>query len=516
MRTQASLGLLILALAAGGCSARSSVGFVFDSGPLVRADSGPVDGDAGPKMDSAVGRDAEPPKDTGTDKDAKPDAEALPDAGPIDATVGPCELDDDLGSDLGAGLVTGTTVGAPTDTLSCSASSPVRRFDWQAPKDGTFIFSLEGSSYDTVLAVRRTCAATSELACDDDTVGLQSRVDVPLRTSDSVVIVVGGFAGRSGDFSLSIRDAVATSEADLCDNGEDDDLDGQRDCLDSDCRSEPGCTETRCDDGIDDDRDGSIDCRDFDCDGAAACIETECNDSVDNDGDGSTDCRDFDCFEADACTETNCSDGADDDGDGTVDCRDFDCTDDMACTENDCGDSVDNDGDGVTDCADRDCRFACRDCSVDDDLGSAVGMRVYSGTTVGGTNDSVPDCSSFSTAPEKILQWSAPAAGTYTFSLAGSSYDTMLYAMNSCEAAVELACNDDSRAGLRSLITLTVAASEELLLFVDGYGSSSGSFTLSIVRDAPSSEAGLCSDTEDNDLDEDVDCSDSDCAADCR
>ena len=55
-----------------------------------------------------------------------------------------------------------------------------------------------------------------------------------------------------------------------CDNGADDDGDGDVDCEDSDC---PACPEI-CDNGIDDDRDGKADCRDLDCPAAPRSATT--------------------------------------------------------------------------------------------------------------------------------------------------------------------------------------------------------------------------------------------------
>ena len=52
-----------------------------------------------------------------------------------------------------------------------------------------------------------------------------------------------------------------------CDNGADDDGDGDVDCEDNDC---PACPEI-CDNGIDDDRDRDIDCDDEDCSEAEPC-----------------------------------------------------------------------------------------------------------------------------------------------------------------------------------------------------------------------------------------------------
>ena len=53
----------------------------------------------------------------------------------------------------------------------------------------------------------------------------------------------------------------------ICDNGIDDDGDGDADCVDSDC---PACPEI-CNNGADDDGDGAIDCDDTDCADAGNC-----------------------------------------------------------------------------------------------------------------------------------------------------------------------------------------------------------------------------------------------------
>ncbi|MEM7246076.1 MAG: M14 family zinc carboxypeptidase [Acidobacteriota bacterium] len=94
-----------------------------------------------------------------------------------------------------------------------------------------------------------------------------------------------------------------------------------------------GCQE-ECDNGVDDDGDGDVDCDDADC----TCIEI-CDDGVDNDRDGLTDCDDPDCSDDPACPE-DCVNGVDDDADGDVDCDDSECAD------------VDADGDTHLDCVD--------------------------------------------------------------------------------------------------------------------------------------------------------------------
>lgn len=152
-----------------------------------------------------------------------------------------------------------------------------------------------------------------------------------------------------------------------CSNGSDDDGDGQIDCMDLDCASDPACQateETQCSNGVDDDGDGLVDCADNDCAFDPACqttTETQCSDGVDNDDDGQTDCSDIDCTLDPACqqaTETNCTDGVDDDGDELIDCADNDCASDPTCQalrETDCANGSDDDGDGQIDCADSDC-----------------------------------------------------------------------------------------------------------------------------------------------------------------
>ncbi len=142
-----------------------------------------------------------------------------------------------------------------------------------------------------------------------------------------------------------------------CDDGLDNDGDGQIDCADSDCLTAEVCdaSEIDCGDEFDNDGDGDIDCDDSDCAGDAACVETACDDGLDNDGDGQTDCADSDCLGTAACGESDCDDGSDNDNDGDIDCDDSDCEGDPACIETNCTDQLDNDGDGDTDCADSDC-----------------------------------------------------------------------------------------------------------------------------------------------------------------
>jgi len=136
-----------------------------------------------------------------------------------------------------------------------------------------------------------------------------------------------------------------------------------------------------------------IDCDDPDCVGFEGCEAQEwpwlCDDGIDNDADGNTDCADSNCEystcgEGCSCQdskkkETNCHDGIDNDGaecvgglfpgascsleqpfcvgggdcKSLVDCEDPDC--EQFFPESNCADGIDNDNDDKTDCADIDC-----------------------------------------------------------------------------------------------------------------------------------------------------------------
>jgi Lamin Tail Domain len=96
-------------------------------------------------------------------------------------------------------------------------------------------------------------------------------------------------------------------------------------------------TEISCDDGVDNDEDGDYDCGDPDCFGIGACtVESLCGDGMDNDLDDATDCMDPDCTGIDPCgdedTLERCTDNMDNDNDGNTDCDDPDCANIYECT----------------------------------------------------------------------------------------------------------------------------------------------------------------------------------------
>ena len=114
--------------------------------------------------------------------------------------------DDDLGSDVGTPVATGSTQGMGNSANPPFGCGPPNSADyaavWTAPADGTYTIDTFGSNFDTVLHVKETCDGQS-LACDDDTMDLQSRVMLDAQAGNSYVIVVDGFF-RTGDFVLNI------------------------------------------------------------------------------------------------------------------------------------------------------------------------------------------------------------------------------------------------------------------------------------------------------------------------
>ncbi|MEO0602117.1 MAG: hypothetical protein AAF211_11820, partial [Myxococcota bacterium] len=231
------------------------------------------------------------------------------------------------------------------------------------------------------------------------------------------------------------------------------------DCADSDCADDPACGPEVCDDGLDNDGDGERDCTDADCRDALVCcapnlapmvgryrantddadslFDPVCGISTDEadvawqftppaDGeyvistlgsdfvtvlsvlescggptlacdDGRPSSQlvvDLDASETYVVVvdgnsalpegnvelsivgatpvEVDCFDGGDNDADGQVDCLDSDCASLAACSETDCADGIDNDQDGAADCFDDECALstACPetcDNGLDDD-----------------------------------------------------------------------------------------------------------------------------------------------------
>jgi hypothetical protein len=261
-----------------------------------------------------------------------------------------------------------------------------------------------------------------------------------------------------------------------CASGEDEDGDGLTDCEDEDCVGAAPCLEA-CTGGEDEDLDGLVDCADPDCVGQTVCIE-DCTSGADEDRDGLTDCADPECVGIPACLE-DCGSLRDEDVDGLIDCADPDCLATPDCSAETCDDRIDNEGDGLVDCLDPDCVAdpSCDTSCADLVLTDPVPFQV-TGSTSGQGNDINPGCAT-SSASDVAFAFVAPVNGNYTFTTAGSSYDTVLYLISGCSGR-EVACNDDAGGTLQSSVNATMSAGQTVIVIVDGYSSSQGSFRLNV------------------------------------
>ncbi len=129
--------------------------------------------------------------------------------------LGACDCEEeDIGGMEGVSVTSGNTA-AEDDSLpvSCGMGGGADRvIGFTAATAGDYVFDTEGSALDTVLAVFDSCDDTSEIACNDDTVGFTSSVSVTLAAGQSVVVVVDGYSGDTGAWQLNVN-----AGADGCD-----------------------------------------------------------------------------------------------------------------------------------------------------------------------------------------------------------------------------------------------------------------------------------------------------------
>src|SRR5206468_8191555 len=113
------------------------------------------------------------------------------------------------------GSLSGTTSGTSTQAGSCGRSgpSPELVFQWTPAVSGTATIEAcgAGTSFDTVLYLRSgSCVSGAEVGCNDDacvnSTGLvrASRLTPTVTAGQTYFIVVDGYGGAQGTFSLSV------------------------------------------------------------------------------------------------------------------------------------------------------------------------------------------------------------------------------------------------------------------------------------------------------------------------
>ena len=138
------------------------------------------------------------------------------------------------------------------------------------------------------------------------------------------------------------------------------------------------------------------------------------------------------------------------------------------------------------------------DCSDYIDLTGQALPITETGTTSGATNNygplpSKPNCwsednwsGSAGAAPDVTYKWTAPAQRRYKISLIGSDYDTVLLLYDfTCPIEPvypdDFICGNDDFTGTRSQLTyVPLDEGQEILIVVDGFGGSVGSYNLTI------------------------------------
>ena len=155
------------------------------------------------------------------------------------------------------------------------SAAPEAVWRFNPPANGTVCVSTVGSAYDTVLYARATCGGARDIACNDDTVGQQSEIELNVTAGTPVYLFIDGYNNTTGDYRLTIASGACPDHVEtLCTDALDNDGDGQTDCDDNDCAADPACVpppETICDDGNDNDGDGQTDCFDTDCAADPVC-----------------------------------------------------------------------------------------------------------------------------------------------------------------------------------------------------------------------------------------------------
>jgi hypothetical protein len=122
---------------------------------------------------------------------------------PLPPPAGMCP-DQDLGNTVPQSVM-GDNTGLGDDHVSTcgDGGGEDAMYEFTATAAGTYVFDTVGSPGDTILSVIDGCGGM-ELDCNDDTVGLTSEVTLMLAAGQTVIIVVDGYGGEIGPFTLNI------------------------------------------------------------------------------------------------------------------------------------------------------------------------------------------------------------------------------------------------------------------------------------------------------------------------
>jgi len=325
--------------------------------------------------------------------------------------------------------------GSPSNLMSpmCGGAGveDVYELRVMSPKVVVATTDLDGTATtNTVLYIRGAACSdnASEMACNDDvaTTNRKSTVTKPISQPGTYYLVVDARDATGGPYELSVR--FMTGEGEPC-SGADDCGPGLV------CRIPYGqatkvCAKHVCEDSIDDDMDGKN----------GYPLDPGCTSPTDDD-------------ETDSCPGAGCPE---------------------------CGDGVDNDGDTKIDYGqDTTCKSAAdaSEACVTSEGVETIIAAATTGTTVGAVNDVTigNSCSSTTnTAPDKVYRIDVPTMSTLTIDNV-NTFDASVAVYNSTCAGTPVACDDEPET-----LTLTNLAAGAYYYVVDGYSSSSGTYTINV------------------------------------
>ncbi|WP_437578046.1 MXAN_6577-like cysteine-rich protein [Sorangium sp. So ce887] len=353
--------------------------------------------------------------------------------------------------------VTGTTVaGEANYGLACVAAGSSERVYLFTPAEaGTYTLDTFGSGFDTALGVvgATTCA---QLACNDDSddsggpQSKQSKLRAVIEAGEPVLIVVTGFGGLEGDFTLHLSKAGPP----LCPSGDVGDelpksFSGDTELLGD--AITPSCGHA-----------GGPDVSyTFTAPAAGKYV--------------------FDTFGSEFNTILELQDGA---CNGEV----IACNDDSregsqsrAAVELRAGQTIVAVVDGfetagglytlnISEWEPPPCPMV--------NLGSTYPQSV-TGNTSGLDNHLVSPCST-SDSPEVSYSFTAPVDGRYTFDTVGSSFDTVLHVHDGSCTGPSLGCNDNGMPSSQAVVSTPLSAGQTAYVVVDGAFENSGAYKLNV------------------------------------
>jgi len=469
-----------------------------------------------------------------------------------------CPIVADATGNINGANITGTTNnashfgGAPTCNSSNSAGDHV--YAVTPPFDGVLTASLDnpGTTYDELIHVRTDCSDVgTELACDDT----PGEVTFNVTGGTTYYIFVDGWSGTEGSYELSLT----MPETD-CNDGNDNDLDGNTDCDDDECNGVGSCpvvcpviadaTSNINGANITGSTNGATHFG-----GAPSCNSSNSagdhiysvtppfsgilTASLDNPGTN---------FDEVIHARTNCNDvgtelGCDDipgeitfpvvggqtyyifvDGWSSSE-GNYELS--LTMTEGACDDGVDNDADGSTDCDDNDCSgvSGCPTTCPAPTVGTITCTSDITANTTVGSSDLLEG---YNTGPcggccnqaneELVYLFTPQNTGSVTIRLDGMTTDQDLYVLQGgCTPTDHCIAESDLASTTVDEVTFDAVAGNTYFVVVENYAGATGSggqFDLYFDTSATGGCSEDCDDNQDNDGDGDTDCADDDCIGD--